>query len=47
MQKDVNLTDAYMEYLRKELHSVEAESAKVSEEIERLSRSHVEGPKLN
>ncbi|XP_010527468.1 PREDICTED: uncharacterized protein LOC104804805 [Tarenaya hassleriana] len=35
-------SDDYLEYLRKELHSVEAESAKVSEEIERLSRTHVE-----
>ncbi|XP_006418827.2 uncharacterized protein LOC18013775 isoform X2 [Eutrema salsugineum] len=35
-------SDAYLEYLRKELHSVEAESAKVSEEIERLSSSHAE-----
>ncbi|CAH2052876.1 unnamed protein product [Thlaspi arvense] len=33
---------AYLEYLRKELHSVEAESAKVSEEIERLSKSHAQ-----
>lgn len=40
---DANLTDAYLEYLRKELHSVEAESAKVSEEIERLSKSHAQG----
>ncbi|ANM65692.1 RNA-directed DNA polymerase (reverse transcriptase)-related family protein [Arabidopsis thaliana] len=37
---DGNLTDAYLEYLRNELQSVEAESAKVSEEIERLSQSH-------
>lgn len=36
--KYMNLTDAYLEFWRKELHSVEAESAKVSEEIERLSR---------
>ncbi|XP_010466761.1 PREDICTED: uncharacterized protein LOC104746911 isoform X2 [Camelina sativa] len=39
---DVEDSEAYLEYLRKELHSVEAESAKVSEEIERLSRSHAE-----
>lgn len=39
----MNLADAYLEFLRKELHSVEAESAKVSDEIERLSRSHAEG----
>lgn len=36
-------TDAYLEYLRKELHSAEAESAKVSQEIERLSISHAQG----
>lgn len=40
---DPNLADAYLEYLRKELQSVEAESAKVSEEIERLSKSHAQG----
>lgn len=40
---DANVIDAYLEYLRKELHSVETESAKVSEEIERLSRSHAQG----
>jgi hypothetical protein len=39
---DGNLTDAYLEYLRNELQSVEAESAKVSEEIERLSQSHAQ-----
>lgn len=39
----LNLTDAYLEYLRKELHSAEAESAQVSQEIERLSKSHAKG----
>ncbi|EFH61863.1 hypothetical protein ARALYDRAFT_342541 [Arabidopsis lyrata subsp. lyrata] len=39
---DVEDSDAYLEYLRKELQSVEAESAKVSEEIERLSKSHAQ-----
>ena len=43
---DGNLTDAYLEYLRNELQSVEAESAKVSEEIERLSQSHALGSSL-
>lgn len=37
---DVEESDAYLEYLRKELHSAEAESAQVSQEIERLSKSH-------
>ncbi|KAG7626416.1 hypothetical protein ISN45_At03g025700 [Arabidopsis thaliana x Arabidopsis arenosa] len=39
---DVEDSDAYLEYLRNELQSVEAESAKVSEEIERLSQSHAQ-----
>lgn len=39
----MNLTEAYLEYLRKELHSAEAETAKVSQEIERLSKAHAEG----
>ncbi|CAN8258321.1 unnamed protein product [Cochlearia groenlandica] len=39
---DIEDSEAYLECLRKELHSVEADSAKVSEEIERLSRSHQE-----
>ncbi|KAF8099983.1 hypothetical protein N665_0234s0029 [Sinapis alba] len=39
---DVEESDAYLEYLRKELHSAEAESAKVSQEIERLSKSHAQ-----
>ncbi|CAH8362017.1 unnamed protein product [Eruca vesicaria subsp. sativa] len=39
---DVEDSDAYLEYLRKELHSAEAESAKVSQEIERLSMSHAQ-----
>ncbi|KAF3597717.1 hypothetical protein DY000_02022783 [Brassica cretica] len=40
---DVEESEAYLEYLRKELHSAEAESAKVSQEIERLSKAHAEG----
>ncbi|KAG2306805.1 hypothetical protein Bca4012_084229 [Brassica carinata] len=39
---DVEESDAYLEYLRKELRSAEAESAKVSQEIERLSMSHAQ-----
>ncbi|KAJ0235768.1 Reverse transcriptase-like protein [Hirschfeldia incana] len=39
---DVEESDAYLEYLRKELHSAEAETAKVSQEIERLSMSHAQ-----
>ncbi|KAH0917732.1 hypothetical protein HID58_025392 [Brassica napus] len=38
----VEESEAYLEYLRKELHSAEAESAKVSQEIERLSKAHAE-----
>ncbi|XP_018492275.1 uncharacterized protein LOC108862593 isoform X2 [Raphanus sativus] len=39
---DVEESDAYLEYLRKELHSAEAQTAKVSQEIERLSISHAQ-----
>ncbi|CAN7127056.1 unnamed protein product [Brassica rapa subsp. narinosa] len=38
----VEESEAYLEYLRKELHSAEAETAKVSQEIERLSKAHAE-----
>lgn len=36
-------TDKYLAYLKEELNQVEAESAKISNEIEDLSRNHIEG----
>ena len=34
--------DEYLAYLKDELNQVEAESAKISNEIEDLSRNHIE-----
>lgn len=35
--------DAYLEHLKEELNTVEAESSKISNEIETLTRTQVEG----
>lgn len=35
--------DAYLEHLKEELKTVEAESSKISNEIETLTRTQVEG----
>lgn len=38
--------DAFVEHLKEELNMAEAESAKISSEIEVLTRNHVEGKML-